>query len=127
MRKIIELLHAAQATLLKHAPGTAEHRLALQRLRAQIPAPILAHYLRLVEQGRSGVALVRHGVCSSCHIRVASGLVAALVKPEDVHLCDQCGCYLLLPEEEIPPPHAAPPPVVEPRRRGRKQRNAVTA
>ena len=102
MRVLVEMLFAAQETLRRQAPGSAEHRLALQRLRQEMPAPMLAHFLRFVAEGRRGVAQVRHGVCSECHLRVASGVVAALVKPKDVHMCENCGCYLLLDLTEMP-------------------------
>ena len=76
--------------------------MVVESLACSVAPPILAHFLRNLSSGRRGVALVRHGVCSECHIQVPSSVMYALVQPHDLHLCDHCGCYLLLPEDEIP-------------------------
>ncbi len=108
MRALVTQLLEAQSKLLATPPGSAKWRATARSLQQTIPAPILAHFLRAIGAGHPGVALVQHGVCSVCHIRVPSALVPALIKPHDLHLCDQCGSYLLLPENEIPPPHLPP-------------------
>jgi hypothetical protein len=56
----------------------------------------------MISIGRSGVALVRHGICGECHLRVPTGLLASLANPADVYLCESCGCYLMLPADELP-------------------------
>ena len=71
-----------------------------ENLRGQVPAPILAHFDRLVSRGKKGVAITRHGACGECHLRLPSGTLAALAYTNDVHLCDNCGRYLYLPENE---------------------------
>lgn len=105
MRTLVETLFTAQQKL-RTTPALADRQEQFEHLRADIPAPILAHFLRLIEQGRKAVALVQHGVCSSCHLRIPSGIAAALARPNDLHLCENCGAYLLLPASEQP--HAAP-------------------
>jgi predicted nucleic acid-binding Zn-ribbon protein len=67
-------------------------------LRATIPAPILAHYDRLVARGKKGVALVRNQVCTGCHMRLPIGTINTLMQHQDVQLCDSCGRYLYLPD-----------------------------
>ncbi len=96
---LLELL-AAQATLLQQPPASPLRRSVLVHLAEIVPPPVLAHYLRLIERGRTAVAVVRHGVCSGCHLRLPSGQAAALVKSDELPLCENCGCYLLLPPEE---------------------------
>jgi hypothetical protein len=123
MSFLIAKLFEAQCALKSSAPGSTNWSAIMDSLRKSTPAPILAHFLRLVSHRGCGVALVRHGVCSECHIRVPFGLVAVLVKPTDVHLCDHCGCYLLLPDEEIPASDA--PALAMPQRRGRKCHRAL--
>ena len=81
-----------------------QQRLLVQQLRATVPVPVLAHFDRMASWGRKGVALVRHGVCCECHMRVPTATVASLISPHDLYLCESCSCYLLLPTEEIPPP-----------------------
>jgi hypothetical protein len=117
MKNIIETLFTAQNALKRCPLPSPERQAILQNLRSQVPAPLLAHFLRLVERGRPGVTVVRHGVCGGCHLRVASGIAAALADPTDVHLCDSCGAYLLLAPEERAAAH-------EPRR---MRATAVTA
>ena len=102
MNSIIETLLAIQPALMKPGITPAERQAAINKIGAAVPEPIAAHFLRCIAIGRRGVALVRHGVCGECHIRVASATVQNLADPTDVHLCESCGCYLLLPPDEMP-------------------------
>ena len=101
MRTIIEHLLALQKLLLPPTPSTPEKEAKIAELRKLVPLPVLTHFDRMVVRGKNGVALVRHGVCCECHIRVPVGVLDSLVAPEDVYLCDICSCYLLLPPEEV--------------------------
>jgi hypothetical protein len=101
MRATIETLYALQQLLLPATPAAAKPEARIRGMRAKVPAPVLAHFDRMIALGRKGVAPVRHGVCSGCHIRVSIGTLASLIQPKDVYLCDNCGCYLLLQPEEI--------------------------
>ena len=100
MPNAIQILFEAQKNLQRHPAGSPERLAIVQQLNAEVPAPLLAHFLRLAAQGRPGVTLVRNGVCSGCHIRVPAAVVHALVRADDVHLCEHCSAYLLLPAEE---------------------------
>ena len=75
----------------------------------------------MIALGRKGVAPVRHGVCSGCHIRVSIGTLASLVYPKDLYLCDSCGRYLLLPLDEIAAAAEAPAPLPAPVRKVRRK------
>jgi predicted nucleic acid-binding Zn-ribbon protein len=125
MRTLVENLLAAQKAL--RAPSPAEKDALLLRLQKSTPASVLAHFLRLISQGRNGVTVVRHGVCSGCHLKVPSSVVAALSKPTDLHLCENCGSYLLLAPEEMP--SDAPPtvPTACAVRRERRRRQPLAA
>src|SRR5215471_16951123 len=70
----------------------------LAELRASIPAPIMAHYDRLVARGKKGVAVVRNQVCTGCHMRLPIGTINTLMQHSDIQLCDSCGRYLYLPD-----------------------------
>jgi len=72
----------------------------LAALRAKIPAPILAHYDRLGNQGKKGLAVVRHQTCSGCHMRLPLAVMMELRHAEDVCLCENCRRYLYLPDSE---------------------------
>lgn len=113
MRKIMEQLLALQKLQFDARSRTSESQAEMEMLREKVRAPILAHYERLVLRGKKGVAIVRNGVCSECHLPLPSGKLAGLVYTDEVQLCDTCGRYLYLPEDEPiglsdskPAPHA---------------------
>jgi hypothetical protein len=77
----------------------------VNELRARVAPPILAHYDRLLAQGKKGLAAVRNQVCTGCHLRVPRAFVLALMHEDDIQICENCGRYLFLPEQtelEIP-------------------------
>jgi predicted nucleic acid-binding Zn-ribbon protein len=90
-------------------------------LRAAVPAPILAHYDRLVARGKKGVAVVRNQVCTGCHMRLPIGTINTLLQRQDLQLCDSCGRYLYIPEEvEVAAEPVAVAPVKPVAKRKRK-------
>ena len=94
-------------------------------LRANIPAPILAHYDRLVARGKKGVALVRNQVCTGCHMRLPIGTINTVMQHQDIQLCDSCGRYLYLPDAPEAPVEekvAAPKPETKPAVKTRKRK-----
>jgi len=116
--KVIERLLELQE--LESAPKTsppAQKKLTAE-IRADIPAPILSHYDRLRQHGRRGVALVRHGVCGGCRMKLASGANAKLLRDDDICMCENCGSYLLAPAPAEPVAENNPPPA--PRKTTRK-------
>lgn len=93
-----------------HRKGTA----AIEAIRAELPRPILSHHDRIRVRGRLSCQPVRHWVCSSCHISLASGTRRQLTLLNDLTICDNCGSYVyLLPEEGGQPLDLAnmPPPL----------------
>lgn len=70
----------------------------IEQLRAKIPAPILAHYDRLCDQGKKGLAVVRNQTCTGCHMRLPVAVVMDVRHAQDVCLCENCRRYLYLPE-----------------------------
>ena len=99
MRKIMDSLLALQKLQFDVRARPTAAQAELEKLRAEVPPPILAHYERLVARGKKGVALARNGACSECHLRITGGkLVNLSATPNEVHLCDNCGRYLYLPE-----------------------------
>jgi len=119
MITFVEKLLSVQSQLKRLPLNSPERAAILKTLSATIPAALLAHFLRLIAQGRNGVTVVRHGVCSGCHLRVASGIVAAMRKPNELHLCENCGSYLLLASEEFANVAATAPTAVTVRKPGR--------
>lgn len=102
MRTVIEHLLTLQKLLHQAGPATPARQAEIAALRKLVPPPILVHFNRMVAHRRNGVALVRHGVCGECHIRVPVSTLVSLIKPEDAYLCEVCGCYLMLPVDELP-------------------------
>jgi predicted nucleic acid-binding Zn-ribbon protein len=100
MRNIMEHLLAIQNYQLnvrRHSPAVLAE---IKQRRAEVPAPILAHFERMIARGKKGVAVVRDGVCTDCHLRLTTGKLANLAADNDIWLCDNCGRYLYLPEAE---------------------------
>jgi predicted nucleic acid-binding Zn-ribbon protein len=73
---------------------------AISSLRKKIPLPILKHYDRLTDQGKKGVAIVGHQVCTGCHMRIPIGAIVTLMYAGDIQVCENCGRYLYLPPDE---------------------------
>ena len=99
MRKIMDQLLALKKLELNGRAKSSASQPEAKQLREQVPAPILAHYDRLMTRGKKGVALARNGVCSECHLRITGGKLLDLSAAKDVQLCDNCGRYLYLPPE----------------------------
>jgi hypothetical protein len=92
---------------------------AIAELRGKIPSQILGHYDRLVAHGKKGLAAVRGQVCTGCHMSLPVGVIATLMRGDDIQLCDSCGRYLYLAEAakaEVPKPAAKPAPARKPRK-----------
>ena len=110
----MEQLCALQKLALETKPLTAAHQAEILKLREQVPAPVLGHFDRLIARGKKGVAIARNGACSECHLRLASGTMAALAKTGEIHICDNCGRYLYLPEEKPASANDSPAPTKVP-------------
>jgi len=78
---------------------TAEVEDLIRAVRSQIPVPHLARHDRLRAQGKRSVAECRLGVCSGCHMKVAIGLVPALLSRDTVQTCEHCGRFLYVSEK----------------------------
>jgi len=117
--KVIQRLYELQEIERGPRAASDEAKLAADTIRKEIPEAILAHYDRLWVRGKKGVALVRHGVCTGCQMRLASGAKAELIRDNDVGLCDSCGRYLLLApgEDQSAAPIA---PAAKPKNRKRR-------
>ena len=100
MTQIMQHLLVLQTLELDTKPLTLENERGILELREKVPAPILAHFTRLIARGKKGVAIARNGVCSECHLRITSGTLASLAHTTEIHLCENCGRYLYLPENE---------------------------
>lgn len=102
MPTVIENLLALQSLEWSLNAPTAADEARISTLRAEIPPPVLDHYDRLMDRGKKGVALARHGVCCECHIKICSGTWVALAHAGDICVCDSCGRYLCLAPENEP-------------------------
>ncbi|HZP58841.1 MAG TPA: hypothetical protein VFB27_00855 [Opitutaceae bacterium] len=124
MNHYIQDLFVLQQLVLQKSPATPERQNAIQQLRAKVPEAIRAHCERMLATGRKGVALVHHGVCCECHIRIPSGTLASMANPHDdqIHLCESCGCYLRSDPTEPP---ALVTAQLEARRKARRLQTAA--
>ncbi len=122
MKELIANLFTLQQLEIETGKLSAENP-ALRAHRQKIPDPILGHFDRLRARGKKGVALVRNGVCSECHMRLATGSLATLRQGSDIQLCATCGRYLYLPPEVAASP--AEEPAAKPVRRKRKAKESL--
>ncbi len=122
MIALIEKLFKVQELEMRTKRPPPKDVAVITELRAEIPDPILAHYDRLRNRGKKGVAVIRNNVCSGCHMGVAIGTIVTLKQGKDIQLCGSCGRYLYLPKEEPPDP-VATVAVAKPKR---KKRSAKT-
>lgn len=120
--KVIERLFELQELQMGPRAGAPEHQPVIEALRKEIPVPILTHFERLTARGKKGVALVRHGVCSGCQMHLATGVHAALLRDDDIAMCDSCARYLLLAPDL--PPVTPPEPVKKPTARRARRKAA---
>ena len=125
MKKVMEPLLALQALELDPARETPGKASEIARLRKSIPAQIIGHYDRLMVRGKKGVAVVRHGVCCECHMRLSSGNHSQLLREEDIMVCESCGRYLYpVHDTPAPEPSLAPEETPKkPRKRAKKNEN----
>jgi predicted nucleic acid-binding Zn-ribbon protein len=96
----MELLLSLQKLQLQAKSLSLADESEILKRREKVPVPILIHFDRLIARGKKGVAVVRSGVCSECHLRIPSGTLASLTYTAEVHKCDNCGRYLYLPMNE---------------------------
>ena len=100
MVKILGELLAVQKLQLETKPLSLETERQILAAREKVPKPMLDRFDRFIARGKSGVAVVRQGVCSECHLRITPGTLASLAYTSEIHVCDHCGRYLFLPETE---------------------------
>lgn len=124
MKKVMEPLLALQALELGPAPEKPENAAEIIRLRQLVPPQILGHYDRLMVRGKKGVSVVKNGVCTECHMRLASGAHSQLLRQEDVMICETCGRYLVPSNEPVP--EAAPAEAPKKTRKRAKKADAGT-
>jgi len=124
----MEALVQLQKLEFDSTPKSGAVKATIERLRAQIPLQILGHYDRLLARGKKGIALVRHNVCSECHMSVPIGTVVTILKGADIQLCGNCGRYLyayLEGQEPVPaPPAGSPKPKRQPRAKKQPEQRA---
>jgi predicted nucleic acid-binding Zn-ribbon protein len=105
MKNLMDDLLALQDLEFQTGQRSQEQEQRIQSLRERLPNPVLRRYDRLLARRKKGVAMVRHGVCGECHIKVAIGTLGALAFGTDIQVCGNCGRYLYLVEDK---PIAAP-------------------
>jgi hypothetical protein len=115
VREVVGNLLVLQRLEMETKRLTAADKETITTLRAKIPEPILAHYDRMRARGKLAVAIIRNKVCTGCHMTVPIGVMAVLLRGDDIQLCGNCGRYLYLPSEPEPAPAAAKP--AEPKRK----------
>jgi len=107
MKELIENLLKLQTLQFDPTVDAKDDRIA--KFRANTPEPVMLHYDRLVARGKKGVAAVRSQVCTGCHMQVPLGVTMALMRGDDIQICETCGRYLYLAPAAVETPEAAKP------------------
>jgi predicted nucleic acid-binding Zn-ribbon protein len=113
MKNVIYQLLELQQLELGITKFEGDTKKEIQRLRNLIPPQVIGHYDRMMAKGKKGVSVVRHKVCTECHMALASGVYAKLVRGDDIVICDTCGRYLIYLPEDQPEPETDQTPVIE--------------
>jgi len=113
MNPFVETMYVLQRCAQTGGKRVPDGKPGIAAMRASVPAPVLAHFDRLVALDRKGVAEVRNGICGACHLRLPASMTAGASAHDDLELCENCGAYLVFPAPEA----AAAPAPARPRRR----------
>jgi len=96
MSKLIDDLFALQELVRADTAALPETRDRIEKVRAEIPELIAAHFFRQIANGQKGVAYVRHGVCGACHLRLSHGLAHMVGRTNELMVCESCGAFIAL-------------------------------
>jgi hypothetical protein len=124
MNELLQNLIRLQSLELEKNTGKAADP-AIAELRGKIPSQILGHYDRLVAHGKKGLAAVRGQVCTGCHMSLPIGVIATLMRGDDIQLCDSCGRYLYLAEATKAEVADVPKPAVKAAKKPRKSKSSL--
>lgn len=116
VRHLLELhgLEDRLAALRRDPDERLNAETLIESLRASVPMGVLLAHDQIRARGRRSVAAVRQGVCSGCHLALATGNVAAVCRGEMLR-CGNCGRYLYVVDESA----AEPVVVAKPKRASR--------
>ena len=64
---------------------------------AAVDGEWLARYERIAAKGGGAIALVEHGACGHCHMKLSPAQVVEARKPDRLSFCDFCGRILYAP------------------------------
>jgi hypothetical protein len=102
MRTVMLDLLALQILVRRGGVPKLEELDAIEQVRGRIPESILKRFDRRMAQAGRAVALVHHGICDECHMRIPVGAYVNLVNPCEEVACEHCGCFLVLAPEDMP-------------------------
>ena len=100
MKSLIDNLMALQELRGRASKSMRNRAEQLTALRAQIPESLLFTFDRLIARNKKPVSIVRHGVCSECHLQIAVGTLGSLAFGQTVQQCGNCGRFLYLTKDE---------------------------
>ena len=73
----------------------------IERVRRQVPGPLLSQFDALSQRYPEPLAAVSGGVCLACEANLPGSLVSRLNPPNQLQCCPQCG-RLLYRHESVP-------------------------
>ncbi|MCE0484638.1 MAG: hypothetical protein LV479_10425 [Methylacidiphilales bacterium] len=74
----------------------------VETIRKRIPKPVLDHFDRMRLRGRKPIAVVRHAVCTACHLQIPKSHILQMRRSGEIDVCDNCGTFIYLEKAEYP-------------------------
>lgn len=109
-----------------HGRGTSKEERQVKSLRKNVPENLLDLFDRWIDRGKKPIAMVRHGICCECHLKVASGVLVNLAHHDEIEHCGNCGRILyFMAEEDCTARHSRSP--LKPSPRGKRLARELTA
>lgn len=94
MQGVTEALKRLQEILLRGPDCGGGLEEAVIRLRSDLPPSVLQHFDGLTKRGKRGIVPAVNGVCSGCHLQLATATKSMLGKAHELGRCDHCGRFL---------------------------------
>lgn len=101
LEKQSQKVAAEVAEFMKQAEGLGGQLAALEAERpakaAEVDAEWFARYERIAAKGSGAIAVVEHGACGHCHMKLSPAQVVEARKRDKLSFCDFCGRILYAP------------------------------
>lgn len=82
-------------------PGFEYLEQEIEKLRRQLPGPLLSKYERLARRYANPVAALADGVCQGCQREASTGLAVMVARLMTASQCEHCRRFLVI-QQDVP-------------------------